>query len=244
MGEGSSGGHCGVTSVPGLAAGVEVTGRVRDRLDHAAVPRECADAIITTCQLVQALQRAISRNLPPVEAGGLSVTQIHAGDAMNVIPDEAVIKGTVRTFSEESLDLIEHRMAEIVDRLPQTFGCTATMAFKRNYPVLINHAAETEFAQSVIKDMVGVDNLQGFTPTMGAEDFAFMLAAKPGCYVMIGNGDGAHRAAGHGLGPCVLHNPNYDFNDELIPIGASYWVHLAHRWLAQPAANTFKQVTQ
>jgi len=183
---------------------------------------------------VQALQTVVSRNIRPVEAGVLSVTQIHAGDAMNVIPNTALIKGTVRTFSNETLDLIEHRMHEIVNGLPAVFGCSAQMSFKRNYHPLINHVEQTSFAQSVIGEMVGPENLLGFEPTMGAEDFAFMLAAKPGCYVMIGNGEGAHRATGHGLGPCSLHNPSYDFNDELLPIGASYWVHLAHRWLARP----------
>lgn len=227
-------GQFAVTSGPMLASASEFVIQIEGRGAHAALPHEGADPVVVSCQLVQALQTVVSRNVPPVEAGVLSVTQIHTGDAMNIIPNEATIKGTVRTFSDETLALMEQRMTEIVERLPAAFGCSAKMHFKHNYPVLINHSEQTSFAQSVIADMVGNENLSDFVPSMGSEDFAFMLAVKPGCYVMIGNGEGAHRANGHGLGPCSLHNPSYDFNDELLPIGASYWVRLAHRWLANP----------
>jgi metal-dependent amidase/aminoacylase/carboxypeptidase family protein len=102
----------------------------------------------------------------------------------------------------------------------------------RNYPPTINHAQETDFARRLLADVVGADNVHEFEPTMGAEDFSYFLQHKPGCYFLIGNGDGAHRVGGHGLGPCMLHNPSYDFNDDLIPLGATVWVRLAEAWLA------------
>ena len=112
------------------------------------------------------------------------------------------------------------------------FECSAEFQFVRNYPPTINHKAETEFARALLGDVVGADNVHDFEPTMGAEDFSYFLQAKPGCYFLIGNGDGAHRLGGHGMGPCMLHNPSYDFNDDLIPLGATVWVRLAENWLA------------
>jgi metal-dependent amidase/aminoacylase/carboxypeptidase family protein len=151
------------------------------------------------------------------------------------VPDSASMIGTVRTFTMETLDLIEKRMGEIAQHTAAAFGATVEFNFRRNYPPLINHEIETEFAIGVMEDVVGKDGtLTKIEPTMGSEDFAFMLLEKPGCYVFIGNGDGDHRMAGHGLGPCNLHNPSYDFNDELLPIGASYWVRLAEKFLAAP----------
>ena len=114
------------------------------------------------------------------------------------------------------------------------FGLHADFAFKRNYPPTINSAPEAEFARRVMTDLVGVEQVLPQEPTMGAEDFSFMLMQKPGCYCFIANGDGTHRDIGHGEGPCVLHNPSYDFNDALIPLGASYWVRLAEAWLRSP----------
>ncbi len=143
--------------------------------------------------------------------------------------------GTVRTFTIPVLDMIEQRMRDIAEHTAAAFNATVEFQFKRNYPPLINHAIETEFAVEVIEEVVGKSGLlTNVEPTMGSEDFAFMLLEKPGCYVFIGNGDGTHRESGHGLGPCNLHNPSYDFNDDLLPIGASYWVTLAERFLAVP----------
>jgi metal-dependent amidase/aminoacylase/carboxypeptidase family protein len=145
-----------------------------------------------------------------------------------VIPDEAVLIGTVRTFTTPVLDLIERRMAEIAEHTAAGFNATVQFNFKRNYPPLVNHRKETAFAIEAMKAVAGADMVNtDIEPTMGAEDFAFMLQAMPGCYVFIGNGEGEHRAGGHGLGPCNLHNASYDFNDQLLPIGASYWVRLA-----------------
>ena len=171
--------------------------------------------------MVQAFQTIISRNKRPIDAGVISVTMIHAGEATNVVPDSCEIQGTVRTFTLEVLDLIERRMKD--DRrahLRRVRAPSCEFEFKRNYPPTINHPAETEFARRVMTEMVGAENVHEFEPTMGAEDFSYFLLEKPGCYFLIGNGDGTHREGGHGMGPCMLHNPSYDFNDELIPLGA------------------------
>lgn len=200
---------------------------------HAAMPHLGHDPIMAAVQLAQSLQTTITRNLNPLDPAVLSITQIHSGTADNVIPDNANIRGTVRTLSEETLDLIERRMAEITDFTAQAFDCESTFVFSRKYPPTINHANEAAFCAEVATAIVGEQNVdQTIRPSMGAEDFAFMLKARPGCYVWLGNGDGDHRQKGHGLGPCTLHNSSYDFNDDLLPIGASYWVELAERWLA------------
>src|SRR5690606_32206828 len=199
---------------------------------HAAMPHNGADPVLAATHLVQALQSIITRNKKPIDAAVLSVTEIHAGEATNIIPDSAVIRGTVRTFTLEVLDLIEARMRAIVEQLPPAFGIGGSMEFVRNYPPTINDPEQTAFAVSVMRDIVGAENVnERIEPTMGAEDFAFMLLERPGCYIFIGNGDGNHREAGHGMGPCMLHNPSYDFNDELIPIGATLWTRLVERFL-------------
>jgi len=184
------------------------------------------------CQMVQAFQTIISRNKRPIDTGVISVTMIHTGEATNVIPESCVMEGTVRTFTTEVLDLIERRMKTIAEATAAAFECSCEFDFVRNYPPTINHKAETEFARGLLADVVGQDNVHDFEPTMGAEDFSYFLQGKPGCYFLIGNGDGAHRQGGHGLGPCMLHNPSYDFNDDLIPLGATVWVRLAEKWLA------------
>ena len=198
---------------------------------HAAMPHNALDPVPVACQLVQSLQTIISRNLKPIDAGVISVTMIHAGEATNVIPNFCELQGTVRTFSFDVLDQIEQRMRVMTEHLCAASGLRADFEFKRNYPPTINSAAEAEFARRVMADVVGAENVQTQEPTLGAEDFSFMLQAKPGCYAFIANGDGDHRDIGHGGGPCMLHNPSYDFNDELLPLGATYWVRLAEAWL-------------
>ncbi len=228
-------GKFGFCTGPTMASSNEFEITITGRGAHAALPHLGVDPVVVATHLVQALQTIVSRNKKPIDTAVLSVTQIHAGDAYNVIPESAVVRGTVRTFTVEVLDLIERRMGEIVEKLPPVFGASGTMRFHRNYPPLINHAAETEFCRQVATEVVGAQNCLDFEPTMGSEDFAYMLLEKPGCYVMAGNGEGAHREIGHGAGPCMLHNPSYDFNDELIPIGASYWVKLVEKFLAPQA---------
>ncbi|MFT3802184.1 MAG: M20 aminoacylase family protein [Burkholderiaceae bacterium] len=228
---GMKAGTFGVCAGPTMASSNEFEITLTGRGTHAAMPHLGVDPVIVATHLVQALQTIVSRNLKPIDTAVLSVTQIHVGDAYNVVADEAVIRGTVRTFTDEVLDLVESRMREIVTQLPPVFGAAGALHFKRNYPPLVNHAEQTAFCRTVAEDVVGADGVVAIEPTMGSEDFAFMLREKPGCYVMIGNGDGTHRDAGHGLGPCQLHNPSYDFNDELIPVGASYWVRLVEKFL-------------
>ena len=215
---------------PVMASSNEFKITVRGKGSHAALPHNGIDPVPIACQMVQAFQTIITRNKKPVDAGVISVTMIHAGEATNVVPDRCELQGTVRTFSVEVLDMIERRMQQISEHTCAAFGMTCEFTFSRNYPPTINSAKEAEFARRVMTSIVGDDNVVVQEPTMGAEDFSFMLLAKPGCYSFIANGDGAHREMGHGGGPCMLHNPSYDFNDDLIPLGATYWVRLAEEW--------------
>ena len=227
-------GHFALKSGGMLASSNEFRIVIRGKGSHAALPHNGIDPVPIACQMVQGFQTIITRNRRPVDPGVISVTMIHAGEATNVVPDSCELQGTVRTFTFELLDLIEQRMKEVAVHTCAAFGATCEFEFTRNYPPTINHVKETEFARRVLGSVVGAENVLDFEPTMGAEDFSFFLQAKPGCYFMIGNGDGAHREGGHGLGPCMLHNPSYDFNDELIPLGATAWVRLAEEWLAAP----------
>ena len=221
-----------VSAGPVMASSNEFKITIRGKGGHAALPHNSLDPVPVACQLVQGFQTIISRNKKPIDAGVISVTMLHAGEATNVIPDSCQIQGTVRTFTIELLDMIEQRMRDMAQHTAAAFGMTCEFEFRRNYPPTINAAAEAEFARTVMQQLVGPGAVRSQEPTMGAEDFSYMLQAKPGAYVFIGNGDGAHREMGHGGGPCMLHNPSYDFNDELIPLGASYWARLAETWLA------------
>ncbi len=223
-----------VSPGPVMASSNEFKITIRGKGSHAALPHNGIDPVPVACQLVQAFQTITTRNKKPVDAGVISVTMINAGEATNVVPDFCVIQGTVRTFSIEVLDLIENRMKQITENLCAAFDAKPEFHFNRNYPPTINSAAEANFARQVMEGIVGKDNVMTQEPTMGAEDFSFMLQAKPGAYCFIANGDGSHREMGHGAGPCMLHNPSYDFNDDLIPLGGTYWVELATQWLANP----------
>ena len=225
-------GHFGVTPGPQMASSNEFHVTVKGKGSHAAQPHKAIDPVMTAVHIAQAWQSIVARNVNPNDPAVVSITQIHTGSATNVIPDEAMMVGTVRTFSLPVLDLIERRMQEIAEHTAAAFDATVEFRFNRNYPPLINHPKETAFAVEVLTEQFGADHVDAKTePTMGAEDFAFMLQHKPGCYVFLGNGDGGHRDQGHGLGPCNLHNPSYDFNDDLLPIGATYWVRLAEKFL-------------
>jgi len=225
---GMQAGTFGVVAGPMMASSNEFRVIVKGKGAHAAQPHRGVDPVMVAVQIAQAWQTIISREKNPLDTAVLSITQIHAGSATNVIPDEAVMIGTVRTFSTGVLDLIEARMEEIAEHVAAGFRASVEFDFKRNYPPLVNHPAQTALAVEAMRAVAGIDQVDtDVEPTMGAEDFAFMLQAKPGCYVFIGNGEGAHRAGGHGLGPCQLHNASYDFNDDLLAIGASYWVRLA-----------------
>ncbi len=226
-------GAFGTRAGPLMASSNEFRIVVRGKGAHAAMPNNGNDPVFTAAQIVSALQGIITRNKRPIDTAVISVTQFHAGDATNIVPDQAWIGGTVRTFTVPVLDLIERRMEEVARAVAAAFDCTVEYEFHRNYPPTINSEAETGFAATVAAELVGADNVDSnVEPTMGAEDFSFMLQHKPGCYLFLGNGDGGHRDAGHGLGPCMLHNPSYDFNDELLPVGSTFFVRLVEKWLA------------
>ena len=218
---------------PCFASSNEFHITVRGKGSHAAMPHLGIDPVPVACPMVQAFQTSLTRNVRPIDTGGISVTIIQAGEATNVVPDFVTVQGTVRTFTTEVLDLIEERMRAVAEHTCAAFGAECDFEFSRNYPPTINHPEETDFVRQVMVDLVGADNVLAFEPTMGAEDFSYYLQAIPGAYFLIGNGDGAHREGGHGLGPCMLHNPSYDFNDQLIPLGATLWVNLARQWLAK-----------
>ena len=226
-------GQFAVKPGPCFASSNEFKITIRGKGAHGAMPHNGIDPVPVACAMVQAFQTIITRNKRPIDAGVISVTMIHAGEATNVIPDSCELQGTVRTFTLDVLDLIERRMKEVAEHTCAAFGANCDFEFERNYPPTINHVNETAFFQRVAADVVGAGNVHDFEPTMGAEDFSYFLQHKPGCYFLIGNGDGSHRVGGHGMGPCMLHNPSYDFNDDLIPLGATMWVRLAEAWLAQ-----------
>lgn len=191
---------------------------------HAAMAYTGKDPMPFGAHVINALQTIVSRNVHPQDAGVVSVTQIHAGDTWNVIPETMILRGTVRTFRPEVQDLIESRLRGIVAGCAATFDMTATVRYERRYPATVNTEAETGHAIAAAAAVVGEDRVETDPiPELGSEDFAFMLQAKRGCYVWLG--------AGQGENPINVHNPRYDFNDAALPIGASYWVMLAEQQL-------------
>jgi amidohydrolase len=186
---------------------------------HAAMHHLAHDPIVAAGAIIQALQTIVSRNKNPVSSAVLSVTRIQGGSAHNVIPDEVELSGTVRYFDTDVEKMIAQRMEEIVTLVARAHGCSGTLNYQRLYPATINSSNEAAVCSSVLCDLVGTEHVDtNWTPLMAGEDFAFMLLEKPGCYIIAGNGDGT--------GGCSVHNPNYDFNDQLIPYGAAYWVRL------------------
>ncbi len=228
---GMKAGQFAVSPGPAMASSNEFKITVRGKGGHAALPHTGVDPVPIGCEMVQAFQTILTRSKKPTDAGVISVTMFHAGEAVNVIPNDAELRGTVRTFSLEVLDLIESRMKQIAEHICAAHDAECDFEFIRNYPPTINTAAEADFARRVMAGIVGEDNVLVQEPAMTAEDFSFMLLAKPGAYAFIGNGDGAHRDLHHGAGPCTLHNASYDFNDDLIPLGATCWVGLAEQFL-------------
>ncbi len=191
---------------------------------HAAMPNTGKDPMLFAAHAISALQTIVARNLHPLESGVVSVTQVHGGDTWNVIPQEVVLRGTVRTFDGRVQDLIEHRIRTIVAGIASMFEMSATVRYERRYPATVNAATETGHALAAASAVVGAANVDADPmPNMGSEDFAFMLKAKPGCYVWLG--------AGRGPDTPNVHNPHYDFNDDALPIGASYWVTLVGQQL-------------
>lgn len=198
--------------------------RIAGQGGHAAMPQNGIDPVLIGAHMVQALQSIVSRNVSPLETAVLSVTQFHAGEVINAIPDEAVLRGTVRAFLPEIQDAVEARMKQVANGVAGALGGSASVDYQRLYPPTINTPHESDLAAGVIEALVGPQNLlRNLKPSTGAEDFAFMLQARPGCYVWIGNGPGDNG--------CMLHNPKYDFNDNIIPLGSAFWVRLAETLL-------------
>jgi len=191
---------------------------------HAAMAYQGKDPMLFAAHAINALQTIVSRNLHPQDAGVVSVTQVHAGDTWNVIPESIVLRGTVRTFEPDVQDLIEQRMKTLVDGIAAMFEMHASLRYERRYPATVNSEHETLRARDAAAAVVGIDNVDTDpTPEMGSEDFSFMLQRRPGCYVWLG--------AGRGADTPNIHNPRYDFNDDVLAIGASYWVKLAEQEL-------------
>jgi hippurate hydrolase len=191
---------------------------------HAGMPHLGVDSVVTAAHVITALQSITSRETDPLDAMVVSVTQVHGGDTWNVIPDHVLLRGTARSFRAPVQDTIEPAIRRIAEGVAAAHGATASVSYERRYPATVNHARETETAAAVAADVVGAGNVErNPTPSMGAEDFAFLLNEKPGCYVWLGNGptDGER----------TLHNPHYDFNDAILPLGASYWARLVERVL-------------
>jgi amidohydrolase len=226
----------GMHNMPGLAIGKfatrpgsllastdEFTIDVTGRGGHAAKPHGTIDPVIVGTAIVQALQTIVSRSVDPIDSAVVSVTKFHVGDAYNIIAETAQVAGTVRTLQAETRDLIEARIRKIVEGIATAYGAAVVLDYDRNYPVTRNHPAETAFAVAVAGEVAGAAQVDSEAPPiMGGEDFSYMLEARPGAFIFMGNGDTAG-----------LHNPAYDFNDDAIPIGCSYWVRLVEA--AMPA---------
>lgn len=209
---------------PLLAAADTFEIRIEGLGGHAARPHECNDPVIIAAQLVNAFQSIVSRNADPLASLVISTTQIKASDAHNIIPQVVTMAGTVRTLSADVRDLAEQRMGEICANLGPAFGARIALDYKRGYPVTVNHPKQTGFAAEVAREVVGQSMVDtNVEPIMGAEDFSYMLEARPGAFVFVGQGPGP-----------ICHHPEYDFNDEIIPIGASFWARLVEK--AMPAS--------
>ena len=216
-------GHFAIRKGPIMAATDEFTVTVKGRGGHAAQPNRTIDPIAIGTQIITNLQMIASRNVDPLRSVVVSVTKFNAGFAHNVIPNEATFAGTVRTLDEAVRDLAEKRFRQIVSGVAEAHDAVADIHFQRNYPVTSNHASETEHATAVATDIAGVGNVDvDIDPMMGGEDFSYMLNARPGAFIFIGNGDTAG-----------LHNPAYYFNDDVISHGISYWVRLAEQRLGE-----------
>lgn len=232
LSEGEFAAHVG----PVMASSNEFHITITGKGCHAAMPNLGIDPIVIGAQVIQALQTIVSRNIRPVDAGVVSVTQFHAGNTINVIPEIAEIKGTVRTFSLQVLDAIEERLVNSTRAICEAMGATAKVDFRRAYPPTLNDQKYSDIAAKGIEQISKVKKVhRDLDPTMGSEDFAFMLQHAPGAYLWIGNGEGGHREAGHGLGPCMLHNPSYDFNDGILGLGVQAWQAIVTQFFHEEA---------
>ncbi len=212
-----------------MASSENILVHIEGKGGHGAMPHLSADPVVAGASIVMALQTIVSRNVPPLQMAVITVGAFQSGVANNVIPQQATLKLSVRALDRGVRELLRRRIVELVEAQAQSYGVSARVEFLPGYPVLVNTAAETALAREVATALVGADNVVLQTePLTGSEDFAYMLEEVPGSYLFIGNGDEA--SGGHGA--CMVHNPNYDFEDRNIPIGAAFWVQLTERFLA------------
>ena len=201
---------------PLMAAADRLTIEIEGRGGHAARPHIAIDTVLVGAQIINQIQSIVARNVDPLHAAVISICLFQAGTTDNVIPQTALLRGTARSLTPQVQDVLEQRLHEVVEGTARMHGAKAKLTYKRDYPVTCNHERETAFAAAVASDVVGSERVDtNVAPVMGAEDFSFMLNARPGAFIFVGNGDTAG-----------LHHPAYDFNDEVIPIGTSYWVKL------------------
>ena len=199
-----------------MAASDKFTIEIEGVGGHAAMPHNTVDPVMIAAQVITALQTIVSRGVNPARAAVVSVTALKAGDAFNVIPRSVTMTGTARSLDEAVRDFVEARIASVAEGIAKSFGGAARVGYERGYPVTVNSARETAFAATVARDVAGADAVEDeVDPTMGGEDFSYMLQARPGAFIFLGNGAGGE-----------LHSDNYDFNDDIIPAGVSYWVRL------------------
>ncbi len=217
-------GSFAVKSGPMMAAFDIFKVKIIGRGGHAAMPQFTIDPIVIGSKVIEAYQSIVSRFIDPQQPAVISITQFHGGDTFNVIPNEIEISGCTRSFSPKVQALMETTMQKMAADISAAYGATSEFFYERRYPPTVNTETETEVAASVASQIVGAERVN-LNPkaAMGSEDFAFMLQEKPGCYIWIGNGDGK--------GSCTVHNPGYDFNDDVLPIGSTYWVKLVETLL-------------
>ncbi|MBR1231483.1 M20 aminoacylase family protein [Bradyrhizobium sp. AUGA SZCCT0182] len=206
---------------PIMAGGDAVAIRIEGRGGHAARPHKCIDSVLVGAQLINALQSIVSRSVDPLESAVISICEFHAGNARNVIPQTAELAGTVRTLDAEVRKLVEKRVREVVAGVAQIMGAKIDLTYNRGYPVTVNHVPQTDVAVRAAREIAGDANVNEMPPLMAGEDFAFMLEQRPGALIFCGNGDSAG-----------LHHPEYNFNDEALVFGTSYWIKLVENTLA------------
>jgi amidohydrolase len=215
-------GEFAIRSGPAMASTDTIAISLEGKGAHAAWPHLGVDTVLVGAQIVNQLQSIVARNVDPIEAAVVSISVFQAGDAVNVIPQRARLSGTVRCLSPKVRELLKTRVGEVVEGTARLYGAKADLTYTPGYPVLVNDEGRSEFAAAVAGEIAGKDKVDcNFPPLMGGEDFAYMLRERPGAFIYVGNGDSAG-----------LHNPAYDFNDEAIPAGTSYWVRLAETALA------------
>jgi amidohydrolase len=214
-------GSFAIRSGPIMAATDAIDIRIEGLGGHAARPHICLDSVLVGAQLITALQSIVARSVDPLDSAVISICEFHAGNARNVIPQTAELRGTVRTLKKHVRELVEKRVREVVAGVAQMTGARMELDYVVGYPVTVNHAMQTDVATQVAKEIAGDANVREIPPMMGAEDFSYMLEARPGAFIFCGNGDSAG-----------LHHPAYNFNDEAIVFGTSYWIKLVENSLA------------